>query len=317
MTSRRKWLKGSILAGTGILTTGLLNPISSLGSPLHNTKKRSLRIAHITDVHVQPEGDAPFGFASALKTIQNLEDKVDCIVNTGDCIMDSFKADKARTKTQWDLWNSILQNETSLPIISSIGNHDVWGWGYGGKYKNEELFGKDWAVKELKIPKRYYRKDMGNWSFISLDSTFADGLGYKARLDDEQFDWLSKEVEQIPKENFVCILSHMPILGISVFFDGDNMKSNNWHVPGSWMHIDAIRIKNLLHKHSNVKVALSGHIHLIDECEYLGVKYYCDGAVSGAWWGGNNQEFPPAFSVINLYADGSSDREMYYYKWKA
>ena len=230
MTSRRNWLKGSFLAGAGIFTSRLLSTSNLNATPVKMDRKRSLRIAHITDVHVQPEGDAPFGFANALKTIQSLEDKVDLIVNTGDCIMDSFKADKARTKTQWDLWNSILKSENSIPMVSCIGNHDVWGWGWGSRFKNDELFGKEWAVQELKIPKRYYRKDFGNWSFIALDSTFPDGLGYKAKMDDEQMQWFAKEIESIPKENFVCIISHIPILGVSVFFDGNNMKNKNWHV---------------------------------------------------------------------------------------
>jgi hypothetical protein len=64
-----------------------------------------------------------------------------------------------------------------------------------------------------------------------------------------------------------------------------------------------------------VKAALSGHIHLIDEVDYLGVKYYCNGAVCGAWWEGNNQEFPPAFAVMNFYDDGSTEREIVYYDW--
>ena len=34
---------------------------------------------------------------------------------------------------------------------------------------------------------------------------------------------------------------------------------------------------------------------------------------SRQWWGGNCQEFPPAFAVINLYEDGSSDRELITY----
>ena len=67
--------------------------------------------------------------------------------------------------------------------------------------------------------------------------------------------------------------------------------------------------KNLFYQYKNVKLCLSGHIHLQDEVEYLGVKYLCNGAVSGNWWEGNYQEFPPAYAVVDLYEDGSVQSE--------
>jgi len=60
-------------------------------------KKRVLRIAHLTDFHVQPEGYAPEGMARALRHAQNQSDRPDMIINTGDSIMDSLAADKNRT----------------------------------------------------------------------------------------------------------------------------------------------------------------------------------------------------------------------------
>jgi hypothetical protein len=75
------------------------------------------------------------------------------------------------------------------------------------------------------------------------------------------------------------------------------------------MHIDARRIKDVFRQHPNVKVCLSGHIHLQDEVTYLGVKYLCNGAVSGNWWDGAYQEFSPAYAVVDLYDDGSSESE--------
>jgi 3',5'-cyclic-AMP phosphodiesterase len=67
-------------------------------------------------------------------------------------------------------------------------------------------------------------------------------------------------------------------------FDGDNEKSGDWVIPGAWVHIDARRIVELFHQHKNVKLCLSGHIHLFDRVLYNGVTYICDGAVCGRWW---------------------------------
>ena len=91
------------------------------------------------------------------------------------------------------------------------------------------------------------------------------------------------------------------------------MKNNKWQIPGAWMHKDAKRLKDLFFQHKNVKLAMSGHVHLQDEVNYLGVKYLCNGAASGGWWGGNYQEFPPAFALVDLYEDGSSEHQIINY----
>lgn len=269
-----------------------------------------LRLAHLTDIHVQPELNAAAGMARALQHAQNLQDKPEIIFNGGDAIMDALGADKSRTQTQWQLWQSVLQNECSLPIVHCIGNHDVWGW----KNKDEanaadRLYGKQWAMQEFGLSSRYYGFDRAGWHFIVLDSTHYKPGGYIAKLDDKQFEWLQDDLNRTPATTPICILSHIPIMCFCAFFDGENEASGDWKIPGAWMHIDARRIKDVFKQHSNIKLCLSGHIHLQDEVEYLGVKYLCNGAVSGNWWEGAYQEFPPAYVVVDLFDDGSSASE--------
>ena len=73
-------------------------------------------------------------------------------------------------------------------------------------------------------------------------------------------------------------------------------------------------IKTLFRQHPNVKLCLSGHVHLADEVTYLGVRYLCNGAVSGGWWKGPYQEFGPAYAVVDLFEDGSFDHHLEYYR---
>lgn len=84
------------------------------------------------------------------------------------------------------------------------------------------------------------------------------------------------------------------------------------------MHLDHQRIKDLFFKHKNVKLCLSGHVHYLDAVQYLGVKYLCNGAVSGNWWRENFvlDEFPPVYSIIDLYADGTSELQTVYYRFE-
>jgi Icc protein len=313
--SRKNFLQTGVLAAVG---TAFSVPALAEQKIISVNKKRLLRIAHLTDVHVQPEAPAPHGLASALHTVQKLKDKPDIIFNTGDCIMDSMSKHKDRVQLQWDVWNSTLKNENSIEIVHTIGNHDIWGITMPhATIKGDVHYGKKWAVEELGIKNRYYSFDKNGWHFIVLDSTMpVVGFSYTAMLDEEQKEWLKEDLSKVAPSTFVCVLSHIPILAACVFFDGAKAK-HNWQVGGGNMHRDAHELKDLFYKHQNVKLCLSGHIHLIDQLEYLGVKYLCNGAVSGAWWGGSNQEFPPAFATINLYDDGSSDHELHYYEWKS
>jgi hypothetical protein len=73
----------------------------------------------------------------------------------------------------------------------------------------------------------------------------------------------------------------------------------------SELHVDMKRIVALFGEHSNVKLCLSGHIHLHERLDYNGVTYLCNGAVSGAWWAGSYRQTPPGYCVLDLFADGS------------
>lgn len=281
--------------------------------------KRVLRIAHMTDVHVQPEKRASQGMVACLHHVQSQKDRPDIIFNGGDSIMDCMETDKARAKLQWDLWNKVLKDECSLPVEHCIGNHDVWGWtkNKSGCTGSEDLYGKKWAVEEFRIPNRFRSFDRAGWHFIVLDSTHPHEDSYIARLDEEQFAWLEEDLRKTDAKTPVLVLSHIPILAACVFYDGNMEKEGRYNVPPAWLHLDSRRIKNLFLKHRNVRVCLSGHLHLIDRVEYNGVVYLCDGAVSGNWWKGAHQECVEGYALVDLYDDGSVAREYVSYGWKA
>ena len=88
---------------------------------------------------------------------------------------------------------------------------------------------------------------------------------------------------------------------------------NSWEMLGGDMHTDTAAIINLFYKHPNVKLCLSGHIHLRDKVVYNNVTYLCDGAVSGAWWKGNLRETAPGYGLIDLYEDGSFEEQYLHY----
>jgi len=146
------------------------------------------------------------------------------------------------------------------------------------------LDGKKFALDKIQESDFYYSKDLGAWHLISLDSISPNNEGkwYTGKIDEAQMHWLKNELASISPFKPVLIVSHIPILAACIFFDGNRFENNQWNVPGRWMHEDANDLKDLFLKHPNVKIAISGHIHLLDRVEYNGVTYCCNGAVSGA-----------------------------------
>lgn len=283
----------------------------------NDEKKKPLRFAFLSDIHVKPGTIPEVGMAKALNHVQRLSPKVDFIINGGDSIMDALAIDKENTQIQWNLFKSILQKENSLPVYHTIGNHDVWGWFIKeNKPESDRLYGKVWVVETLQMKNRFYSYTKGNWKFIVLDSTQLNPAGgYIAKIDTEQLVWLEQELAATSADQFICIVSHIPILSICAGLFFDKTEANgDLKIQRNLMHTDFMQLKKIFMKYPQIKVCLSGHIHLQDEIDYLGIKYYCNGAISGNWWKGSFQEFAPAYAVIELYDDGSSKRTMVKYE---
>ena len=118
--NRKSFLKNS----TALLGGAMLPSFE----PSSTTKKKSIRFAHITDIHLKPGIIPETGMAKAFQHAQKLQPHIDFIMNGGDSIMDALEAEKDKTKKQWELFHSILKNENSSEIHHCIGNHDIWGW---------------------------------------------------------------------------------------------------------------------------------------------------------------------------------------------
>lgn len=285
---------------------------------VNDRRKRVLRAAHLTDTHVlpTPELRAAEGLTTALRHAQAHQPEV--ILFGGDCIMDALHREKDEVLAQWDVWHRVLSAELKTPHRACLGNHDIWGWAFRDRpaLAAEPGYGKALGLEQLALPERYYSYNQAGWHFIVLDSmqpTAAGKHAYTAALDPAQFAWLAQDLAATPTSTPVCILSHIPIFSACVFFDGDNETTGSWVVPGAWMHADARRLKDLFRHHTNVKVCLSGHIHLAEDITYLGVRYLCHGAVCGGWWKGPYQEFGPAYALIDFYDDGTVEPQLLAY----
>ncbi|HLC35008.1 MAG TPA: metallophosphoesterase [Anaerolineales bacterium] len=308
--SRRDFLRGSLLLSGAALSGCRARPAAG--------RTRVLRVAHVTDIHVEARSRARVGMAQAFGHIHAQQEAPDFILNTGDSIMDGLATPKEYALARWETFATVIRETCRIPVYHAIGNHDVWGWGLPQADTTDPLYGKGMALQALGLAQRYYAFTSGGWRFIVLDSThpqeIESEIPYTGRLDEEQYAWLEAELVATDAATPVCVASHIPILCACEFFDGDLAVSGNWVVPGAWMHIDAGRLRQLFLAHPNVCLCLSGHAHQVDRVEYLGVRYSCDGAISGNWWQGAYLDCQPGYVMVDLYDDGSSEIEFVAYE---
>lgn len=300
--NRRNWLKnlGTIAAFSALpsveLFAGQFNPVS---------RNRTMRIAHITDVHLHDKDGAPQLFEKCLHHIQQLNPAPDLIINGGDAINDALFHTRTSVQKQWKTWHSLIQNECCLPIEHCIGNHDVWGMTLK---KSDPLYGKGFAMEMMGLDTTYKSFDLNGWHFIFLDSTHEknNGIWYTAKLGDEQMSWLEEDLKNTPASTPIMVVSHIPILSASVFLDDYKIRSGKFNIPATWMHTDIKEIMQLFSRHQNIKLCLSGHIHLFDHVEYNNISFFCNGAVSGDWWRNMTyHETKAGYAIVDLFDDGS------------
>ncbi|MFQ3676396.1 MAG: metallophosphoesterase [Fimbriimonadaceae bacterium] len=254
-------------------------------------------MAFLTDCHVpspksedrsklRPQERMTQAFTSA-----NAE-KPDLFVFGGDNVMSvDHGIDEAAALEQFENWRELRQKNVAVPCAHVIGNHDIWR----PKDRTTED-PKALAVEYFAMPHRFYRTDYRGWSFFLLD-VFHPGA--PTEIDEEQWSWLASELANASRP--ACIVTHTPIFSVSNIVEGGGVGKPK-------------QIRELFLKHENVRLALSGHQHHIDRCEYDRVTYICGGAVSGAWWGGNYAHFPPAYVILDLWPDGRVESRVRYWE---
>ena len=276
--------------------------------------KKTLRVAHMTDFHCQPELGAAEGSERAMR--HAMGQRPDLVLVGGDCIMDGFAQTEARTRLQWDLYRERQRGILTVPTAHCLGNHDVWGWNEkaSGTTGDEPRWGKRWFLTEFGQAKTYRSFDQGAWHFVVVDTLLRTPDGYNGFLDAEQMDWLKADLAATKRPTLV--LSHIPLFSITPMATAYDEKTGDWTVGGNLMTKNSDAIRDLFAAHPHVKIALSGQTHIIDRVDYAGVSYLCGGAVAGNWWKGPYHGFDPGYRILDLHDDGGFDQRYLAWGWR-
>ncbi len=309
-------MHASLTAGAAALACGSALPA------IAQDRGAALRVAHLTDPHVDKNPTAVYGFAAALQSMLSQRPSPAFILGGGDHILDALAGDYFEAMAQWDLYLKILSDHTRLKMYPLIGNHDIFAWGDPIIAAEMKGYGKRMAMDRLGLDRAYYSFDAGGWHFVCLDNIVRRGLGYYAAIDPDQLKWLEADLRDRPgvgsagaSQTPICIFSHVPFLSACALIEPEAISDNGFVVSDTAVQHDPRDLLSLLLSH-NVKLCVSGHLHMVERVAYRGIQFICNGAVCGDWWQGPRFGHPPGYGLLDFWPGGAFEYQYVPYAWE-
>lgn len=229
--------------------------------------------AFFTDVHIEPELDAPQGTSLAIDLINQSD--AEFAICGGDHVFDALAVGKSRILEQYELYVQ-AEKAINIPVRHVLGNHDVAGL-ETSMSSHDAIFGKALFEETFNTP-TYYSFVHRGVNFIVLDSILVRGRSWYPEIDAAQLAWLERDLEfnaAVPS----IVVSHVPLAtSIATYRPGSND-------PKYDPVINSSAVIPVLEKY-NVIAVLQGHTHIVESVEHHGIRFITGGAVCGNWWRG-------------------------------
>ena len=247
----------------------------AIGSQVCTAANNNLRVAQVSDAHFSSfEENTSYKFLK--KSPELLDDVIFQINTSGPYDFEMFTGDLVNKPKVSELEKFISHaNNLVYPWYAIDGNHDISIDGPLTKRKFlETLAANNDNMQQENIyyaftPKKGFR-------VICLDSIIDYKLTSNGEISNEEFMWLTQELEKHAKDTII-VCSHVPIIEP---FSSPNHKMQNEY-----------EVRKLLKTHKNPLIVLQGHYHttkIIQDDNMLVVA--CPSLVT----------YPNAFRVINI-----------------
>ena len=280
--------------------------VYSASSCRKKENKPDFTFAFITDIHLQPEGDAVQGFKKAIDTINYMTP--DFVITGGDLIMDALGQRHSRADSLYNLYQETVK-ALKMPVYNTMGNHEIYGiYSRSGADPDDPDYGE--KMFENRLGKSYYSFEYKGWKFMVLNSIEGSGKdSYLGVIDNKQTDWIKEDLKNTDPATPIVISTHIPFLTAETQkYQGTTVANDS-----SLVIYNGKEILDLFKGH-NLKLVLQGHLHIYEDIYIDGVHFITGSAVSGGWWRGPYLGHEEGFILISVRGkDFTSD--FVDYKW--
>jgi len=266
----------------------------------------SFSFVFMTDIHLQPEKNAPQGFQMAIDSVNSI--KPDFVITGGDLIMDALGVSYGRADSLFKMYDEMIKNLT-IPVYNTIGNHEIYGiYSRSGANPSHPEYGE--KMYENRLGKSYYAFNYKGWKFMIINSIEDTKKSrYIGWVDSTQINWIKEELNKTDKSIPIAIVSHIPF--ITVFEQTYN--GSTYCNDSSLVVANSKDVTDLFRDH-NLKLVLQGHLHTVEDIYVDGIHFITGGAISGRWWNGPNKGHEEGFVIVKVIGD-SFEWEYKDYGW--
>ena len=263
----------------------------------------------MTDIHLQPEKNAVAGFNKAIDHVNSLDP--DFVITGGDLVMDALGQQFERADMLYSLYMENCKN-FNVTVYNTMGNHEVFGlYKRSGIDPSHPEYAKKMFMNRLGNGRTYYSFDYKGWHFIILDSIGeTEERRYYGWVDEEQFEWIKSDIENLSKDTPIVISTHIPFFTIMTQVERGSLEPN-----GKGGVINNSKDVYELFKDFNLKLVLQGHLHAYEDIYVNGVHFITGGAVSASWWDGPQNGMEEGFLYVKVKGNGF-DTEYIDYGWE-
>jgi Icc protein len=256
----------------------------------------SFRFAFMTDIHITRDRNAYEGFQKAIEHANAMRPKIDFVITGGDLIMDALDAKHESADSLYNLYKESISN-FKMPVYNGIGNHEFFG-----VYRRDEIssqhpdFAEKMFLHKLDRQKPYSSFDHKGWHFVLLKSIgITPERSYIGEVDTEQLAWLAEDLRKIDKDTPVVLALHIPL-----FTAATQIRSGSTTANGRGTVVtNAKDVMDILQPY-NFRLALQGHLHIVEEIIWQKMHFITGGAVSASWWEGPYYDFEEGFVVVDV-----------------
>lgn len=255
------------------------------GDPAHPP----LRILFFTDLHAMLDRGAPEKMEATANLIK--QTPCDLVIGGGDFVHGGFDSTPGAIAPRFDAAMAFL-GKLGRPVKMVLGNHDLVAASSSGPREARRFFRELAGRKET-----HDLFDAGGHRFFVLDSVKVVDAPerYHGEVDNQQLAWIKEHLRRTPRDMPLVLCSHIPLR--TTFLQAKNGPRSP--LEPNLVVNNANEILDLFSNHHLVLV-LQGHLHVNEHIAWNGLDFIMGGAVSGAWWTGDNMGTQPGFGIVEL-----------------
>lgn len=228
----------------------------------------------MTDIHYQPERGAAEAFDIAIDTANQLN--ADFVLTGGDLVYDVLRGNFNRSDSLFTMYKKATER-FDMPVYHTIGNHELFGI-YEESPEDSTHPDYKYGMFERHLGDTYYSFDHKGWHFIVLNSIDERNKRYIGIINEEEMAWLRKDLEAVDKDTPIAIAMHIPLV---CSYNQIYPRNPITEVPNNQWIYNRKEVLDLFKDH-NLKLALQGHMHWIEDINVQNrTRFITGGALAG------------------------------------